>query len=361
MPDNTYLDEDLVNNNNKSNKSEKKKFPYEIKRVDPDINKELLDVFSGEKTTFVQVGPHKYIFPSGYEKNAENYYNFEVRPDDTWIITYPRSGTTWTQEMVWLLTNNHDYETAMQIPLVERFPFLEFSMCVHPEIKAQILKENNSSKKSQDIVEEICSPAWKILKDQNGKRFIKTHFPFSLLPPNLLTAGCKVIYVARNPKDVVVSYYHLNRLFKTQGYQGDFKQHVDFFMRNLLTWSPYWCHLQEAWELRHSKNLLFMFYEQMSKDLRQSIKKVSTFLEKDLSEKQLDKLENHLQFENFRNNESVNSGFLADLGITNNVQGFVRKGKTSSWKDDATADLIKKMDKWIEDNLKNTDMRFENF
>jgi Na+/alanine symporter len=34
-------------------------------------------------------------------------------------------GTTWTQEMVWLLANNLDYEKARRIPQIHRFPFLE--------------------------------------------------------------------------------------------------------------------------------------------------------------------------------------------------------------------------------------------
>jgi len=41
------------------------------------------------------------------------------------------------------------------------------------------------------------------------------------------------VYVARNPKDVAVSFYHLNRLIKTQGYVGDFPRYWDYFERNL--------------------------------------------------------------------------------------------------------------------------------
>lgn len=100
-------------------------FPYEIKPVDDDLNLELLKDFSGERTGFVQVGPKKWFFPSGYLKQAEDIYNFEFRKDDVVVLTFPRSGTTWTQEMAWLLANNLDYHTAANIPLTERFAYLE--------------------------------------------------------------------------------------------------------------------------------------------------------------------------------------------------------------------------------------------
>lgn len=82
-------------------------------------------ILLGERTGFVQVGPEKYFFPHKYKLEAENFYNFRARPDDIWVATVPRSGTTWTQELVWLLENNLDFSAAKRDPLTERFPFFE--------------------------------------------------------------------------------------------------------------------------------------------------------------------------------------------------------------------------------------------
>ena len=32
------------------------------------------------------------------------------RKSDIWVLSYPRSGTTWTQEMVWQIANKCDFE-----------------------------------------------------------------------------------------------------------------------------------------------------------------------------------------------------------------------------------------------------------
>ena len=37
---------------------------------------------------------------------------FKVRPDDIFIVSYPKCGTTLTMEMVWLITHNMDVESA---------------------------------------------------------------------------------------------------------------------------------------------------------------------------------------------------------------------------------------------------------
>ncbi|XP_050301971.1 sulfotransferase 1B1-like [Anthonomus grandis grandis] len=363
-----YLDHGLVNgeivklNEEKKVKYEEKRlpFPYEIKPVEPELNKKILGDFSGERTGFVQVGPKNYFFPSGYEKEAENFYNFELRPDDVFVATFPRSGTTWTQDMVWLLCNNLDYDKAAKIPLTERFPFLEFSCFVHKDTKAEFLQENEADPEKYKIVQEIDYPGWKTLAKTDGQRFIKTHLPFSLLPPNLTRNGCKVIYVARNPKDVAVSFYHLNRTMRTQGYTGDFEKYWDYFQNNLQPWTPYWEHIKEGWNMRHEKNVLFIFYENMNKNLRRHVEKVANFLGKSYTSEELDQLENHLKFENFRNNKSVNYDIMESIGVYRKVNqaGYVRSGKNGGWRDYFSQEMEKRADQWIEENLRDTDLRF---
>lgn len=55
----------------------------------------------------------------------DRVYNFDVRKDDVYVVTSTKCGTTWAQEMVWLILNDFDFEKAKCIDLTVRSPFLE--------------------------------------------------------------------------------------------------------------------------------------------------------------------------------------------------------------------------------------------
>lgn len=54
----------------------------------------------------------------------------EVHESDVWIYTYPKAGTTWMQETVWLLLNNCDFIGAKE-EIYKRSPFLEYACSKH--------------------------------------------------------------------------------------------------------------------------------------------------------------------------------------------------------------------------------------
>lgn len=66
------------------------------------------------------------FLPLTFVKHADRFKNFKVREDDVWIISYPKTGTTWTIEMAWILMNELDYENTTKISPSYRIPYLEY-------------------------------------------------------------------------------------------------------------------------------------------------------------------------------------------------------------------------------------------
>ena len=82
------------------------------------------------------------------------------------------------------------------------------------------------------------------------------------------------------------------------------------------------------------------------------------FLDKTLTEEQLDQLTDHLRIDNFSKNEAVNKAELRAKGVFNEGGNFIRKGKTGDWKNHFSPELNERIDRWIESNLAGTDLTF---
>ncbi len=121
------------------------------------------------------------------------HFAFVPRTDDVFIVTYPRSGTTWMQMILYQLTTDGN----MGFPhIAEYCPWFERSL------------------RAAQGFENRPSP-----------RIFKSHLPYQKIPKG----PGKYIYVARAGKDVAISYYHLYRMY--QGYAGTFEEFFQQFMR----------------------------------------------------------------------------------------------------------------------------------
>ena len=54
-----------------------------------------------KKLVYIRTKPGNSVLPDAYVKYKEAIFNLEVRPDDVYVLTYPKCGTTWTQELAW--------------------------------------------------------------------------------------------------------------------------------------------------------------------------------------------------------------------------------------------------------------------
>lgn len=120
--------------------------------------------------------------------------------------------------------------------------------------------------------------SFRICEELPSPRLLKSHLPASLLPKDLWRKRSKIIYIARNVEDAVVSIKpfleHLNT------FHGTKEQFLQAFLNNNLCYTPYWEHIVEFWEMRHESNIFFTSLERMKKDVKNSIRELCEFIGK---------------------------------------------------------------------------------
>ncbi|KAK7082358.1 hypothetical protein SK128_011530, partial [Halocaridina rubra] len=130
-------------------------------------------------------------------------------------------------------------------------------------------------------------------------RTLKTHLPLSLLPPTVIDTS-KVVYVIRNPKDVIISWHHFVRIAKIMNYKGSFEDFVQFFIDGDMLYGPYCKHVREAWEKRTHPNVHILFYENLKSNIMEELRKLNAFLETKCTEGQLQNIAEYTTFENMK-------------------------------------------------------------
>ncbi|XP_063916833.1 sulfotransferase 1E1-like [Zophobas morio] len=285
---------------------------------------------------FVQVGEKKWFTRKSFTKYGPEFYNFSVRSDDVWLLGYERSGTTVSQEIAWLICNNVDVDKAKQLTLIQRFPSLEHILFYSPEES-----KDEEKKISDQIVKSYAD-----LSEATEKRFIKSHLPFSLLPTNLTTSGCKIIYLIREPKDVITSNYVIYEKFSKIKPFVEFPVFWDAFKKNLVLWGPYFEHLKEAWKFREHENVLVVFYDDLLNDQKEWIKKIAQFLGKNLSEENIASISEYCK-------KAFTKSPTADK--TDEEKFVIETGK---WKKYFIGALETEVEDWINENIKDTGICF---
>ncbi|XP_014606926.1 PREDICTED: amine sulfotransferase-like [Polistes canadensis] len=311
----------------------------QIDNTNVTLDRILKEKFTSEfRSGYVTVGD--VCLPERYKHFAEEIENFEIRDDDVWVCTFPKTGTTWTQEMIWCIGNDLNFENAKQL-LSERFPFFEVSIIYDFE-RCTLSHISNLSN------HETMKNSVNFTKNQASPRYIKTHLPFHLLPRQLRSGEKKarIINVARNPKDTCISYFHHSKLI--EGYRGDFDEFCQLFLGGKLSYAPYWKHVLGYWNKRNDMNILFLKYEDMKSDLPSIIKKAATFLNKRITDDEVQTLAKHLSFTNMKNNPSVNYDDIIEsykkVKLTVIDGTFIRSGEVNQWKGKLSFDIVEKFD-----------------
>ncbi len=73
----------------------------------------------------------------------------------------------------------------------------------------------------------------------------------------------QIIYVARNPKDCIVSHYHFLKALKMMRFTGSVDDMAQAFIEDRCIYAPFYNHIAEFWQRRHQPNIFFTTFERM--------------------------------------------------------------------------------------------------
>ncbi len=237
---------------------------------------------------------NNFRYPTSFPcENIEFALNYKPSSDDKFLVTYPKCGTTWTQQIICLILNNG------------------------------LLQNDDKHFINNSFIEYSGIGCLKINTSLNTK-VIKTHLPFELMPYN---KSAKYLYVLRNPKDNCVSYYYHVKCLPHFQFSGDFHEFFDYWIKGEIAYGDYFEHVLSFWSHRFDDNLNFLVYEHMKNNPKDAVLKIAEFLGEVFVIKL--KENNELVLNKILEN-STTSAMKGSLGQDFNYA--VRKGMVGDWR-----------------------------
>lgn len=219
-----------------------------------------------------------------------------VRPDDTFIVSYPRSGNTWTR---FLIANLLHPDQPVSFATIER---------LIPDAEAQ----------SSRFIKRVPSP-----------RVIKSHQYFDHRYP-------KVLYITRDPRDVVLSYYNFSRKYRQIADDFPLQEYVHNFVAGALNSSDWgtWAENVGTWVAARNGRTTFLLlrYEDLIEHTEAELSKVARFFNVDADPEKLRKAIENSSAERLRALENKEGGAWVTTKNKRSDIPFIGTAVAGKWK-----------------------------
>ncbi|XP_068597421.1 amine sulfotransferase-like isoform X1 [Brachionichthys hirsutus] len=252
-------------------------------------------------------------------KDIDALLDFEIRPTDIFLITYPKSGTIWMQQILAEIIGAVKPDWLEDVTNRTQIPMLEGGVLGDP------------------------------FRPRPDPRVFRSHLYPDMLPHGVKNKQVKVVYVWRNPKDVLVSMYHFARSFVLLETPESFADFFQQFLDGDVLGGSWFDHVKKGHEAQTYLDIHFVQYENMLKDLRQEVVELCAFLGADLTDEVIDRVVEKSTFKNMKTDPKGNYKDLSETHIYK--EPTMRKGVAGDWKNHFTVAQNERFDKVFKEKM----------
>lgn len=232
--------------------------------------------------------------------------HYTVYPDDTFLVSYPKSGNTWVR---FLLAN-----------------------LIHP----------NETVGFANINQLLPAPgvlSKRFLKTLPRPRILKSHEPFDV-------RFRKVIYLVRDPRDVAVSEYYFDRKKRYIAPEMTLEQFIKPFLAGETSSYGSWWEHAASWIGPRYGNPAFLLvrYEDLLTDPIGKTAKIAEFLGIKADEERLRAAVERSSADRMRKLEQQDADKWTGTKNTRKEIPFVRSAKSGGWKESLPRPLVEEIE-----------------
>ncbi|KAJ8031912.1 Sulfotransferase 1 family member D1 [Holothuria leucospilota] len=281
-------------------------------------------------------GPTPF-FPLIKDAAIDAVRSFTYREDDILVATYPKCGTHFVNEVIQLMIHDGD-----PTKLDHR----------HRRICLEIADTTDFSK-----VGEVKSSV-ELVDTDPSPRVLMTHLCSSYLSNETWQKRIPIVYVFRDPRDAVLSYYEFMKHFQLREgepfLQGkSFEQYLSEYIKGKVPFGG-WCEHALSYEERfkNGENILFIYYEDMKKDLSTVIKKIAKHISRPVSDDVIGKTLANSTVDAMRQNYTEANKMKRKVNI--DLSKFIKTGVSGNWKKDHSEQTWKHLNEIFREMVKDT-------
>ncbi|XP_074357104.1 cytosolic sulfotransferase 6-like [Apium graveolens] len=321
--------------------------PAETKSQPPDEQVDLLSSLPSVRVqeSYLLYQYQGFWYPPHFVQGIINcQQQFQPRENDIFLVTAPKSGTTWFRALLFALMNRKTHPPqSPHHPLLHKTPsgLLPLLEMVHPS--------------------EYDSAACNSL-DSNNTRIFSTHMPLATLPKSITdnsstSSNCKIVYLCRGIKDNFVSFFHFinnnNYLHSPISLEDAF----ELYCNGKFVIGPVWDQILGYWKesLESPHKVLFMKYEDMKIEPRIQLTRLARFLGNPFSPEEQNSglIDQILSLCSFDNLSKLKVNNIQEPGVPVTSKSFFRNGVVGDAKNYLSADMVSRLDQITQEKFRD--------